>query len=614
MEIDFSENPRVLVGVNESGKTNILHALRLLGNFDPKNDDIRETSKPELIRESKILFIFTLNEKELKNIFEKVKGKILMRDFDKNIVFEGGFSYNLRALIEKKYYESIYSIDLVRKIKTLTHWSFNGLKISNTFKKVKPDINYTFQDPKLGVLNLSAFDFLDSEDFKDIPSDYFDDTAGYEKLEILIGRCQNEVVQNSLPKVIFWEYKDEHLLPPSIPLDTFVNNPNSCIPLKNLFIIANIPEDQISPHLQQFRNDFNRLQSRLDKVANEATKFFRKSWPEYKNIKFNLQLTETSIKCNVQELNKWDFQKRSDGFRRFIALLLHLVIPAEREMLNNTLILIDDAEISLHPKGCCYLLEQLKKLAKNNYVIYATHSIFMIDTENIKRHYIVEKTNEITKIKEATEENYIDEEVLYQALGASVYEVLKNKNILFEGWCDKKLFEVFVSSNKNYHRVFKNIGIGHSNGVKSIKNILSILEMGKRKCLIITDNENVAKQYQKEWQENNGWGIWKRYNELCRRDIVTCEDFIKQQFLKIKLKRVLEEININLNIDKIELPDRGRLSSIENKLKENGLESEKIREIIKKLKEEIFNNLKYNEIENDYTEVVEEIKKQIESL
>ncbi|MEM1578040.1 MAG: AAA family ATPase [Candidatus Pacearchaeota archaeon] len=616
LEIDFSENPRVLVGINESGKTNILHALRLLGNYNVQNDDIRETSTGGLIKEGEITFIFEFDEKELKEIFEKVRNKILMRNINKNVVRDDETQYNLKDLIEKKYKKGFYTIDLIKKTKSAGYYSIKHLILSDTFKKPKVGINYTFGDPSLGTLNLSNFEFIDIEDFKNIPANYFDETVEFKNLESLIEKAEIDIIKNNLPKVVYWEYKDEYLLPRSIPLDSFIANPNSCIPLKNLFLISDIPEDRVSSYLQEFRGDFNRLQSRLDKVAKKATNFFKKAWPEYKNIEFNLQLTETSIKCSVKELNKWDFQKRSDGFRRFIALLLHLFIPAEKGLLNNALILIDDAEISLHPHGCRYLLEQLKKLARNNYVMFATHSIFMIDTKNIKRHYIVKKKRETTTIKEATEENYISEEVLYNALGASVYEVLKNKNILFEGWTDKKLFEVFISNakNKTYQRFFEDTGRGHCIGVKSIKNILPILEMGKRKCLIITDSDNVAKECQREWKENKGWGVWKRYDEISRREVISCEDFIKKDVLINKLKETLKKKNIDLNTKGFTLPSTGRLYFIKNKLKEKGLKEEKVTEIIKELKETIFNDLKYEEIEDDYAKVVEEIKKEIETL
>ncbi|MDP2788854.1 MAG: AAA family ATPase, partial [bacterium] len=42
LEIKINPACRVLVGINESGKSNILHALALLGEKLPTRDDIRE--------------------------------------------------------------------------------------------------------------------------------------------------------------------------------------------------------------------------------------------------------------------------------------------------------------------------------------------------------------------------------------------------------------------------------------------------------------------------------------------------------------------------------------------------------------------------------------------
>jgi hypothetical protein len=241
----------------------------------------------------------------------------------------------------------------------------------------------------------------------------------------------------------------------------------------------------------------------------------------------------------------------------------------------------------------------------------------MIDKENIKRHYIVEKKKEITTIKEASEENYIDEEVIYRALGTSVYKILKEKNILFEGWSDKKLFEIALKKDKEIGEFFKKIGIGHLGGVKNALHITPILELAKRKVIIISDNDLVAQEKQKEFIKNKGYGMWKKYNELINREIVTVEDFIKKEILTKFLNEILKTKGLNEKFDLNELPENGRLGYIKNRLKEKGekgINDDIIRKLIQHFKELLFENLQIEDIEDDYFDFIKVLKTEIEKL
>ncbi len=72
--INFDLACRILVGINESGKTNVLRALSLLDpNTLPKEDDIREFAPNEdPSQEAYVRFIFTLDKKEKLEAYEQV--------------------------------------------------------------------------------------------------------------------------------------------------------------------------------------------------------------------------------------------------------------------------------------------------------------------------------------------------------------------------------------------------------------------------------------------------------------------------------------------------------------------------------------------------------------
>src|SRR5206468_7778106 len=95
----------------------------------------------------------------------------------------------------------------------------------------------------------------------------------------------------------------------------------------------------------------------------------------------------------VREKNRYDCARRSDVFKRFVSFLLLISANAKSGSLADTLLLIDEPDTSLHPSGTRFLRDELLRIAKTNYVAYSTHSIFMIDRDNIGRHIIVTKKN-----------------------------------------------------------------------------------------------------------------------------------------------------------------------------------------------------------------------------
>ena len=77
--VSFDPTCRVFVGINESGKSNILKALSFLGESIPsKKDDLREALPgEEPILESFIRFIFKFDKPEIDKLFENISNIIL---------------------------------------------------------------------------------------------------------------------------------------------------------------------------------------------------------------------------------------------------------------------------------------------------------------------------------------------------------------------------------------------------------------------------------------------------------------------------------------------------------------------------------------------------------
>jgi len=618
VNIDFSSSCRVLVGINESGKTNILDALNYLTEKNlPQKKFIRQPQPDEaIIKESYIRFIFELDKSEVATIIEPILSQCFNIEDEKLIVNkEHKTKISLSDFLSSRRKEGVYISNFLNENKYFSTWIDNTLKNytipSNWVRPVKDcpaNLLFLKGDTPVALKNFLLLDknFLSNDilpytelvDSKYI-SDSFDDKI-------------KEYVIANLPKTLYWSYSPEYLLPAKVLTKEFAGDPGTCYPLKCMFELAGVNDitDEINNALSNSGQLFRNL---LRRIAIQATKHFQNVWKDYENIEFELLPDGNNISISIKELNSYELSVRSDGFKRFITFLLLVSGRAKAGLLENTLLLIDEPDTSLHPSGARYLRDELITISKNNYVVFSTHSIFMIDSDNISRHLIVTKKNEITTIKDANESNIVEEEVIYNALGYSIFENLHKKNLIFEGWRDKVLFKTAIktipASHLSLRKKFKAIGLCHGEGVKSIMNFTPILELSDRECFIFSDADISAREKQKEYKNKKGYGKWMRYDELLPGvEAITGEDFVQfNAFVTILSDLQSKFPNLQPLIESdLEIPS-GKIEALKKWLSLAGIKSDEQKKILDEIKESIFSKLKPSDIKLSYYELLKNL-------
>jgi len=598
IEIIFEPKCRVLVGINESGKSNILKALSLLGTQKSLPEDVRQPlPKEQEIEESYVRFMFLRENEDCIEIAEILKTEILTED--------------LIGLIKKYFVNGVYEVNILsgeKKVLAGEAVSENGIGggwVKPT-EKCPDNLEINIGKEKFSVKNYKA---IESILVKDLAPEYFIDISVDEILP-LFKDAVVKFISTHLPHVVLWTYSNKNLLPPQIKLADFSENPDICIPLKNLFNLAGIKSDQIKEKISNYQKlGYNRFQTFFNRIATHATEFFRDVWKEYQNISFSLIVNGENLVPGIKELNTYDFSARSDGFKRFIGFLLIVSVNVKTDLIKNSLLLIDEADMGLHPSGVEYLRNELIKISDKNIVVYSTHSIFMIDGRRIERHIKVKKNQEITKIEDVSESNLVDEEVLYNALGHSVFKLLKEKNLMFEGWKDKKLFMVALRSvPRRYEavKILKKYGICHAHGVKSIKHITPLMEIAKRPCVIITDSDSPAREKQTEYITNQGYGLWKRYDEFeGQSGILTSEDYLKDDYYLECLKNVVSTNYESIALTTLTVPGgKTKLEGTRIVLTQQGLNGLEIKGVLTALKDKLYGSLTRTNIKEEYYEML----------
>lgn len=408
VDIWFNPSFRILVGKNESGKTNILDALAMLSNdFTPTPQDLREPLPNESpIENALIRFVFELTLEDRQKVFDELVLEIHPDDVELPILTKSKKLYTLRDFcIDRSEYLFTASLKASSNSRQNTYWAIpSSFKIISGWKK--PKEGNTTEFSAYSLVNEKRFAAEEMDQFQNVSTEY---------INKIVGQKIIEVQKSSTPDVLFWKYDEANILPPSIDLASFAANPETCIPLMNMFRLAGVSDIQKETTEAQHGSP-NQLRNLLNRIANHSTSYLRQIWQENKDVEFCLEPNGPNIDITIKENNRYSFSQRSDGFKRFVTFLLMISTSCATDDLTDCLILIDEPENGIHPSGVRYLRDELKKISKKNYVVVATHSIFMVDEDDIGRHYIVTKKEEKSSVHVPDEHNLAEEEVIYKAL------------------------------------------------------------------------------------------------------------------------------------------------------------------------------------------------------
>jgi hypothetical protein len=613
--IPFEPACRVLVGINESGKSNILDALSLLSpEVVPTARDRRKKPHDENLEgDSRVTFFFSMDEADLDVIEKRLLQQVYGGAEDRPMFFNGQNQLTAGDIVRlPKYGAYLVDCDELKKFATASAFSKVGMKAVAGL--VKPSAacpaDAVHQDKDGKSVKIKEQKAFYKGDFPNLP-EALCEPLDIDSMANMVYATYGKRITEQMPVCVAWRYSDQYLLPSKLTLDAFVLNPETCIPLKHMFELAGVFDLKKAVKDAKELGD-NDVRDLLDRVNTAATRHVRGIWKECKDVRILIELHGTEITVSVKDkFNRFDFVRRSDGFKRFVSFLLMISARAKTRELSGDLILIDEPEIGLHPSGARFLRDELLQISKNNHVVVATHSIFMIDKDTIERHMIVKKEKEVTSVTPVSDSNVKDEEVLYQALGYSIFEVLEPKNFLFEGFRDKKLFNTALSllSDEEAVKRLEKPGRCHLRGLSSLSVVLPVFELARRDVIIISDNDDAADQARRGF---DGPGHWYSYADLGAPDVVTAEDFVSDAALLRAMKDVAQ-VHPELHAPEQSTlsSEKGRLAAIKKWVQAGKFDGPTSKEVLNAVKERIFTNLVKGDVQPLYIEVLRNLSEKL---
>ena len=615
LSLDFGQYRAIgLVGVNESGKSNVLKALSLISSdAEIRAGDVRvpRSSEPE-IEDATVTFSLALTEEELSEVINGMKADLLisrsgkMPQFmvhDDTRTFEefAASRREVRFVVDLLAQDvDVHLDDLGDEFDILLgHWRYSKSPVAGT---AVASLTLPWDSSTVSLLKPALIDADDFESPLSLPNSI---EATSTLIDALWTYRLKAYVRENLPEGLLWSYDKENLLPSSVPLAAFCADPTTCRPLQSIFEIAKV--ENIAETVERTKKAGRpHLDNLLNRIAARASEHIQNVWRDYKAASIALRLDGEDISISVRdEALSFAFADRSDGFKRFVTFLLLISAKVKNKSLENVIILIDEPEISLHPAGIRNLRDELLRISENNLVVFATHSPHMIDRRCIGRHILVKKINEATLCEQAGNGRVFDEEVLLNALGVSIFESIKQKNLLFEGWRDKRLFEVFRDAHRKdaIYGPLQDVGAAFVTGVKDVPNIVPLLALANTIVHVVSDHDSPALEARKSFREARFDAEWSTYRDLggAESEALTAEDFIKPITLKNAFDAICARHGLAATLVEKELDGWSRMAVIEGKLR--GVAPQRAKELGNEVKSEVFDALKSSQVDERYVAV-----------
>ncbi len=527
----------MLLGINESGKSNILEAIALLDE-DREFDYSRDCHSK--------------NEDENKDISVSYELDIAPAiDFYREEFSKEKMPKNLSGIIDITKIERKVSIDSDDERSDFFHvWVKDKKKDFSKYVVVSEPVTQNGVAKEIKKIAEKT-----AENTKTDTDGNETNVLDKEKLEEFLQDEFYDLFDNNVPEVIFWKYEDTYLIKDKINLEEFKKKTSISTPLKNCFAIAGIKDENIENRITSIIGNSTKKSKLTKLLGDKVTEHINKIWKEHKvKIEFDIDNMQLSfhVKDIGDESESYGVIQRSDGFKHFVSILLNLSAENETGYLTNKLIILDEPEVHLHPSGEKYLRDELLNISKKNLVVLATHSIFIVDKRSLDRHFSVEKTGVETSAHQIERDNPFREEVLYEALGTSILEHVENKVLLFEGKTDRDIFDLFKKKFKKEIKL-PNISLISADGVE---NIIKYTKFFNNKLvagfvLVDSDNDGVAQKTkilsEDTYDKNNTFEI----NELLNtKKQSTLEDLFDKKYLVESVTEVFEGMSITLDDSK----------------------------------------------------------------
>lgn len=271
----------------------------------------------------------------------------------------------------------------------------------------------------------------------------------------------------------------------------------------------------------------------LQSASVKLTKQFKEWWKQGE-YKFRFEADGDYFRIWVSDNIRPDevgLELRSTGLQWFLSFYLIFLVESQ-EQHKDAILLLDEAGLTLHPLAQKDLAHFFEGLSEKNQIINTTHSPFIIDTSNIDRCRVVYidqdgytvASSDLRQGADALNAKSIY--AVHAAMGLSVSDILLQgcQPVIVEGPSDQYYFNAIKSFLIREKKIApkRELVFVPSGGVKGVSGVVSILG-GKTEELpyVILDSDRSGSDAKKKLLS----GLYKSQNER----VLEVKDFLNME-------------------------------------------------------------------------------------
>lgn len=511
LKFTIKNDVNILIGQNESGKSNILQAIQQIKGRSLNFEDINfNTLKPVQIawssridntRIEKIKSLFLTEFPEFEEKLKPLNDSFLTKCIDQEQKYHFNFLYseNEKKNFWKNFFEFLKFFSLSIEEKKKEYNSLNSGKFLENFNKWHSELLVPEKFMNLHLIFNGIEDWISNllnhnNTFPPLTSEIINkiDNISKKILNLLADFSRQE----DFFEIIYFnheDFKSKYTFTEALRNDFFLGFwkklGQDVKDIKKLHELSNKQDnDSISR--------FEELKEELKQKTNDALNKMINNFSTQKTINFKIFIKDTyfwiqGADCFNDEENEENkigiykgLEKRSKGFSSFLSLYFFVNYYALYNLNKIIIILIDEPGAHLHAQAVLdlkRLFQELIEKNKNLGIVMTTHNPFWIDEENINEIKFIRKTTKKgTKCFSKLMSNSNKENIstlspfLYQ-MGIdrkSFMQLSESIHVFVEGYSDMLLFD----GMKNYFgEKYKNLFFIPTNGAAKKTTLFNVL-------------------------------------------------------------------------------------------------------------------------------------------
>ncbi|MDE0622206.1 MAG: AAA family ATPase [Bryobacterales bacterium] len=458
-DIAVDQKVTVLVGKNESGKTNLLHALHALNPASsdrdrefPRHDYPRWLQKQHersgKYQEAKpIEVVFRLAEDDVRDVAAK---------FGKDVLLDQTFS------AYRDYgSESLTHIPPACEPVAAIRHLLDGLHVegSTDIGPLRDRLTAT-----AGRANSSGSPAVEAEALRRLTDTYGEATSARSAV--------GEFLRDRMPRFFYFDEYSE--LPGTTDTEPLINalrsEDSSALDSRQQTALALLRMGFADDDLVS--DDYVARKAELQAVGAELTQNVLQYWRQNQYLRLDIdintavesrpdgqQVVRSELKLDVMDTRHHftnSLDARSNGFRWFVSFIAAFT---EFEEDSNVIVLLDEPGLNLHARAQADFLQFInERVAGRHQVLFTTHSPFLVDPARLGRVRVVEDAGPDTGAKVTTAGSASkDPDTLFPLQAALGYDIAQNlfvgpDNLVVEGLSDYTYLLVMSDHLKSHDR------------------------------------------------------------------------------------------------------------------------------------------------------------------